>query len=502
MKFYAPPPAFGFEDVGEGRDYTADVVVVGAGPGGSAAARQLAAAGMKVVVLEEGPTTSRFRPNFGQTMRYHMQEGGGMVAQGSAIVPIAAGRGIGGGSLINSAICFRTPDYILDKWVSLLGDERYSPAALAPIFDELEELLGIGPVTEETAGKNNELIVRGTKIKGYPGGLIRRNTPFCQGCGLCNYGCPINGKASVNFNLLPEAVNDGAVIQADVKVDRVLVEGGRAVGVSGVAHHPDTREPGGRVTVRAPRVVLSCGAIGTPRLLHLTGIADVVGPGVGDGLHLHPGNAVMGVCEEDIYLWKGATQGAFFEDPERLPGVLPHAFTAPPEATAVTLLPMMGDMKSAFELMPKLCGMVVMISDKGEGSVGAFSDGRARITYSFDKNDVERIKAGMVATAEVLLAGGAKQVFGIVHGTGFCDTAEELEAQLSDRSIRDFTLYASHPMSTVRMGRDLDAGGQSVGLPGLYVADASVFPTALGVNPQVTTMTMGTVIGRSIAEAG
>ena len=106
----------------------------------------------------------------------------------------------------------------------------------------------------------------------------------------------------------------------------------------------------------------------------------------------------------------------------------------------------------------------------------------------------------MVATAEVLLAGGAKQVFGIVHGTGFCDSAEQLEAQLSDRGIRDFTLYASHPMSTVRMGRDLGADGQSLGLPGLYVSDASVFPTSLGVNPQLTTMALGTVIGRGIAE--
>ena len=502
MKFYAPPMALGFDDVGAGREYRADAVVVGAGPGGAAAARQLAAAGLEVLVLEEGPPQSRFRPNFGQAMRYHMQEGGGMVARGTAPVPIAAGRGVGGGSLVNSAICFRTPDEVLDDWVERLGDERYAPAALAPVFDELEDLLGIGRVREAVAGRNNALIVRGAEALGYPGGLLRRNTPFCVGCGLCNFGCPINGKASVNFNLLPLAVADGAVIQADVKVDRVLVEGGRAVGVSGLARHPDTRAPGGRVAVRAPRVVLACGAVGTPRLLHYSGVAAAAGPAVGEGLHLHPGNAVMGLCDEEILLWKGATQGAFFEDPEALPGVLPHAFTAPPEAAAVTLLPMVGDMKAAFELLPRLAGMVVMISDKGEGRVGASPDGRADLRYDFVDGDVARIKAGMVATARVLLAGGARRVFGIVHGTGFCESAEELERQLADRSVRDFTLYASHPMSTVRMGRDLDAGGQSLGLPGLYVADASVFPTSLGVNPQLTTMAVGTVIGRGIAEAG
>jgi choline dehydrogenase-like flavoprotein len=503
MKFIEPPPANGFGDVGGGREYTADVCVVGAGPGGAACARQLAAAGLSVVILEEGPPSSRFRPNLGNAMRYHMQEGGAMVAQGSAPMPIAAGRGVGGGSLVNSAICFRTPDHILEGWVEVLGDERYSPAVMAPVFEELEALLGIGQVTEETAGANNKLIARGAEALGFPGGLLRRNTPFCQGCGLCNFGCPVNGKASVNFNLLPLAVRDGAVIQADVKVDRLLIEGDRVAGVSGVAHDPETRAPGGRVTVKAPRVVLSAGAVGTPRLLHYSGAASAVGPAVGEGLHVHPGNAVMGICDEVIELWKGATQGAFFEDPENLPGVLPHAFTAPPEATAVTMLPMLGgDMKEAFKLLPYLCGMVVMISDKSEGSVSAFPDGRANIRYTFGDKDVAWIKAGMVATARVLLAGGAKQVFGIVHGTGFCDTAEQLEAQLSDRTIRDFTLYAAHPMSTMRIGRTLGLDAQSESLRGLYVSDAGVFPTSLGVNPQLTTMAMGTVIGRGIVSAG
>ena len=498
MAVHAPPPALGFEDAIGARDYGADACVGGAGPGGSAAARVLAAAGMEVLLLEEGPPQSRFRPNMANTMRFHMQEAGAIVAQGTAPVPIAAGRGVGGGSLINSAICFRTPDHVLASWGEALGDARYAPDKMAPIFELLEQKLGIGEVREAIAGANNRLIVRGAKAAGYPGGLLRRNTPFCAGCGLCNFGCPINGKASVNLTLLPEAVADGAVIQADVKVDRVLADGDRVVGVSGVLRHPETRKAGGRVNVSAPIVVLSCGAVGTPRLLHHCGLAERVGPGVGVGLHLHPGNAVMGLCDERIELWKGATQGAYFEDPD-LPGVLPHAFTAPPEATAATLLPMVGDMKSAFAKMAHLAGMVVMISDKGEGRVGAFSDGRADVRYSFSDADVGAIKAGMISTARVLLEGGARQVYGIVHGTGMCDTPEALGEALADRTIRDFTLYASHPMSTCRLGRTLTPDGQAVGVEGLYVADASIFPTSLGVNPQLTTMAMATAIARGIA---
>ena len=86
-----------------------DVVIVGSGPGGGAAARVLAEGGMRVVVLEEGPAKSRFRPNQNQTARYHMQEGGAMLARGETLFPVAAGRGVGGGTLINSALSFRTP---------------------------------------------------------------------------------------------------------------------------------------------------------------------------------------------------------------------------------------------------------------------------------------------------------------------------------------------------------------------------------------------------------
>src|SRR6478735_573992 len=95
----------------------ADVAIVGTGPGGAAAGRVLAQAGLRVVMLEEGPSRPMFRPNLAHTQRYHMQESGAMVARGGQFIPIAAGRGVGGGSLINSAICFRTPDHVLEKWI-------------------------------------------------------------------------------------------------------------------------------------------------------------------------------------------------------------------------------------------------------------------------------------------------------------------------------------------------------------------------------------------------
>jgi choline dehydrogenase-like flavoprotein len=485
------------------REERVDVVVVGTGPGGAAAARVLAQSGARVLLLEEGPSEMRFAKNQGHTMRYHMQEGGAMVARGNAYTPIAAGRGVGGGSLINSAIAWRCPDRVLDSWTEVLGDDRFSAAAMRPVYDELWELLGIWPTRPEISGANNDLIVRGAQSLGLDGGYLQRATPGCVGCGVCYFGCPSLGKASVNLNLLVEAAEAGARILADTKVDTLLVEGDRCVGVAGTMRHPDTGEVGGRVTVRAERVIVAAGGIGTPRLFHASGIAERLGPAVGKGLHIHPGNAVLGLCDERIELWKGATQGAYFHVPED-EGILPHTFSAPPEVCVGAMNVIGPDAKRAIADLPHLCGLVVMISDKGGGTVGAFADGRADITYDFDPHDFERIRLGMRWAAKVLLAGGAREVFAPIFGTGRYADADSLATAIADKPPKDWTMYAAHPMSTCRMGRDpstsvLRADGRTHALDGLYVMDSSVFPTSLGVNPSITTMAVGTILARGLA---
>ncbi|NCG18827.1 MAG: hypothetical protein GWP91_07425 [Rhodobacterales bacterium] len=494
------------------RDYTAvsgeqtiktEVVVVGSGPGGAAISRVLAQAGKTVWILEEGPAQSNFRPNMAHTNRYHMQEGGAMVARGRKMMPIAAGRGVGGGSLVNSAICFRTPDHVLSGWTHVLGgDDRYRPQNLAPIFDDLEALLGVATTPESIAGENNKLIVRGVKAMGWPGGLVRRNTPSCVGCGICNYGCPSGGKASVDRNLIPMARKAGATIQADIKVDRIEVTNGRATGVSGEVRHPDTGEVVGRLNIEADLVVVSCGGIGTPRLLHHAGLASQLGPATGKGLHVHPGSAVLGRCDYPINMWKGATQGAWFEHPD-MPGVLPHTMSVPPAALMMLVARAGLEAKASIKTLSGYSGCLVMVSDKGEGSVSATSDGQALIHYDLLPDDLQRIKEGMFVTAQVLLAGGAIELSAPVHGVGKHKTAESLAQALQPTTVTDFITYASHPMASCRMGVDpatsvIGPTGEAHGVKGLYLADSSIFPTSLGVNPQLTTMAMGTAIGRNL----
>jgi len=500
-----PPPADGFEEVGSGRTLDCDVVVVGSGPGGGSVARVLAESGVDVVVVEMGPKANHFRPNYANVARYHMQEAGTMVARGSAPMPIAAGRGLGGSTLVNSALSFRAPQYVLDKWADHLDQPELAWAPMQALYDEVSRIVGVQVTREKVSGVNNDIIVRGLAKLGWEGGLAPRSTPGCVGCGVCYFGCPSRGKASTDLTFLPRAVRSGARIQAEVKVTEVMVENDRAVGIRGVAIHPDTGAHGGLLTVRAKQVVVSAGAVGTPRLLWSSGLAERLGPHCGEHLQVHPGSTIIAKCDFPVEMWKGATQGAYFHHPD-LPGVLPHTFSAPPEACLVAA-GFVGDrFQEGLALLPNLCGMLLMVSDKGGGRVRAFSDGRADITYTFADEDVDRIKKGLVEVARVLQAGGAGELYVPVHGVTPSQTPEELGSKLTDRSIRDFTLYAAHPMGTCRMGTDisdgvLDRDGRAHGLPGLWIADASIFPSSLGVNPQLSTMALGTWIGRKVAQA-
>jgi len=500
------PPADGVEAVPTDREVTVEVVVVGGGPGGGSAALALCAAGLDVLLLEEGPARSYFRKNYAHTARYHMQEAGTMVARGSAMMPIAAGRGLGGSSLVNSALSFRPPRHVLDHWATLLEDPSLSYDALQPLYDEVSAIVGVGITRAEISGENNDLIVRGIDKLGLLGGLAPRGTPGCVGCGVCYFGCPSGGKGSTNITFLPRAAQLGLRIQAEVKVEGLLVEGGVVRGVRAVTVDPHTGARGATLTVRAKQVVLSAGAVGTPRLLWHAGLGPQLGPHTGEHLQVHPGSTIVAICDHEVQMWKGATQGAYFHHPD-LPGVLPHTFSAPPEACLVAA-GFLGDRwQEGLALLPRMCGMLLMVSDKGEGRVRAFGDGRADLVYTFADEDVHRIKRGLVEVAKVLQAGGAKDLYVPIHGVPMSRDPEALAAHLQDRTIRDFTLYAAHPMGTCRMGARIEDGvvdreGRAFGLENLWIADASVFPSSLGVNPQLSTMVMGTRVGRALAARG
>ena len=470
-----------------------DVVIVGSGAGGSVAAKELAEAGLKVIVLEEGEHFDRrdFTGSPPERLRRFYRGNGLTFTIGVPTISLPIGRGVGGSTLINSGTCFRTPDFVLDSW-GMNADE------LGPQFAAIEAALNIGPVGADIMGANGEVMDKGRRELGYSGGPIRRNARGCHGSGVCAFGCPLDAKLGMHVTYLPLAAKAGARIITGCRVDSIIVENGRAVGVRGSTLDPETgaMQRDGRFEVSAPHVVLAAGAIYTPVLLQRQRLANSSRQ-VGRNLRIHPGCGVLGVFDHDLHAWKGVMQ-SYYVDEKLRDGILVEA-TYPPPGVGYSAGGVGGkgsDLKDFLARYPQTAAAGLIISDTGTGRVRATPGGGLLITYDMHADDVRKTLEGIRLTSEIYLAAGAQEVHTLLPGMPAVRKREELSWITDGKwGAADLKLSAYHPMGTCRMGSDsrssvVDEHGRVHDVPGLLIMDASVLPGSTYVNPQITIMAL------------
>ena len=481
---------------------SADVVIVGSGAGGAVAAKELAEAGLKVLVLEEGEHFDRrdFTGSPPERLRRFYRGNGLTFTIGVPTISLPIGRGVGGSTLINSGTCFRTPDFVLDAW----GLDREE---LAPLFEQVEEILSVAPVGADIMGANGEVMEKGRRELGYSGGPIRRNARGCHGSGVCAFGCPLDAKLGMHVTYLPLAARAGARIISGCRVDGVVVEGGRAVGVRGWVLDPETGavQPDARFEVRANRVILAAGAVYTPALLLRQRLANSSGQ-VGRNLRIHPGCGVLGVFDHDLYAWKGVMQ-SYYVDEKLRDGVLVEA-TYPPPGVGYSAGGVGGkgsDLKAVLARYRQTAAAGLIISDTGTGRVRVTPGGGLLITYDLHPDDLRKTLEGIRLATEIYLAAGAEEVHTLLPGMPPVRKREELN-RITDGpwTAADLKLSAYHPMGTCRMGKDagssvVDEHGRAHDLPGLVITDASVLPGSTYVNPQITIMALAARSARHLA---
>ena len=185
----------------------AEVVVVGSGPSGAVAAYELATAGHDVILLEEGPpfTVRDLELDGNLSMTRTMREGGLRMTRGTTM-PTMQAIALGGGSLVNSAICVRPPDSVFDRWATGFDLERTSRAELDPHFDAIADFLGIAATPDAVQGRRNLLFKEGCEALGVPSEPIERNVRGCRGSGECFTGCRSRAKQSMDVSYVPAAL--------------------------------------------------------------------------------------------------------------------------------------------------------------------------------------------------------------------------------------------------------------------------------------------------------
>ncbi len=506
----SPSGVIDLADVAGRRDLTdvADVVIIGSGAAGATAARVLTEAGVDVVLIEEGPLVppGSLGGDLYGSFRAVWRDLGFQVARGRAITPILQGRAVGGTTVINGAIIHRLPEVIHRGWCEERGVAPWlSYGELSRVWDQLDRELSVGAAPEEVRGGNNRLMERGVHGVGLRGNWIRRNVEGCRGAAACTVGCPTGRRQSMDVSFVPRALRAGARLYARCRAERLLREGGRAVGVVARFRDPVTGERGPRLEVRARHaVIVAASAIQTPLFLRANGVGRASGL-VGERLQAHPGTAVMGLFDDVVDMGFGATQGyestALWAERMKF-----EAVGMPPELAAVRLPGFGRDLAARVANYRHLALWGVQLRAEAMGSVRRVL-GRTSVRFALTPHDVATLKRGVFLLVEMMFAAGAREVYPGVHGlpevVRSVDEVRQLQALPDDPRL--LHCIAAHLFGTAVMGRGPSSSVvaptlEAHELERLYVLDSSVFPSNLGVNPQHSISAVAWLAAERIAE--
>lgn len=499
---------------GEAETLEADVVVVGSGAGGGVIAGTLAQAGMHVVVLEAGGYLDESDFLQLEVPAYQqMYWRGGPTPTADLNISLQAGATLGGGTTINWTNCLRTTDQVRAQWATEHGLEGLDTADYDRHLDTVLHRIGANADCSDHNGPTERMKAGAEALDWSFACCVRNTDPSTYSpdtAGFMGFGDQSGSKQGTLKTYLQDAFDAGARILVHTTAQRVLTEAGRAAGVEATFADPAT----GRtcaVTVRAPRVVVAAGTLESPALLLRSGLG---GPAVGDHLRLHPCTATMGLYGTDLQAWWGAPHSGLIDEFRDVEDGYGYLIEGVQYTTAISgsALPWTGGREHK-ELMAGFrngASFIGLVRDHGHGRVTIDAAGQAVPTYALtDPIDVRTTRHAMAQIARLHEAAGAMQIVPLAAGAPVWHRGDDLDAFL-DRIARiplragGAKLFSAHQMGTCRMGTDPATSvagpwGELHDTPGVWIGDASAFPTSSGTNPMITIMALAHRTAEAIA---
>lgn len=510
-----------------------DVVIVGSGCGAGVAAKNLAESGHRVVVVDKG---RYYPPEYLPMTELHASqlifEGGGYQPSNDNSITVTAGSTWGGGGTVNWSASIQTQAYVRREWADR-GLDFFASAAYQDCLDRVCGRMGVS-VEHVEHNFGNHALLEGARRLGYAAQTVPQNTGGTKhACGYCTLGCGAAEKQGPVVSWLPDAARAGARFVEGYKVSRVLFDdkstNTNAVGVTGTWKSRDG-QTSREVIVRAKKVVISAGTLWSPLILLESGLKNRQ---IGRNLKLHPVSLIFAIWPKEIRPWEGSILTAVCDEFQNLDG---HGHGTKLEcmvmlpAWILPLLPGLGlDFKKRALKMKQMTGYISLARDKDSGRVYPDRSGLPKIAYSPSATDRAHCMEGVIALAKICYVMGAEEIYA-TNGTrpyvrpqqkrqAVDSSATDADVGVNDPGFREWlakvkavglptpgsNIGSAHQMGSCRMGvseADSVVGptGRVWGAENLYVADASVFPSASGVNPMVTNMAISDWISRGIAK--
>lgn len=485
-----------------------DVAIVGSGAGAGITAELLARAGLQVVMIEEGPlkSSSDFRQKESDAYPQLYQESAARKTEDKAI-NILQGRCVGGSTTVNWTSSFRTPAPTLQFWQDRFGLADYSVEALAPYFTQAEQRLNILPWLT-APNENNDLLRRGAARLGIQAAAISRNVKGCWNLGSCGLGCPTNAKQSMLVTTIPAALDRGAQLLTEMRVERFELANGK---VTALYCRPVMQNgaPAPAVSAQtatkiiAKHYVLAGGAINSPAVLLRSNAPDPHGL-LGTRTFLHPVVMSSGVFEQKVEAWSGAPQTIYtdhFLDTQAIDGPMGYKLEAPPLHPIIfaSTVPGFGQSQQALlESFPHNHTLLALMRDgfhdqSRGGKVKLRGDGSAVLDYPLTDYVMDGARRALLSMMEIQFAAGARQVLPLHEMAQPYTSWGEARDAVNTLPMKPLLtkVVSAHVMGGCGLGGEEKRGvtrpdGVHWQLDNLSVHDGSIFPTSIGANPQLS----------------
>jgi choline dehydrogenase-like flavoprotein len=496
-------------DIGE-KELTAEICIVGSGAGGGILAYELAAAGHDVLVLERGKYVEPRHFSENEVEMIGKLYADGVMQQTEDFrFTVLQGSCVGGSTTVNNAVCFPTPEPVLARWNDpAQHDAGLDLGLLRASMGHIEKFLSVDPQPTDKGILNPSGVryLEGVRAAGadVDAQVVNANIKACAGSGYCNIGCKWGPKLSMLQTALPwaQALPRGEVrIVAECEVEQLVTLSGKPKRVTALR---GKLSDGRTLTVKADRFVLAAGTIASSYLLQRSGAGRELP--VGKHVCFNMGAPLTADFDGEPLNSYAGLQISHYGIPRSDHGFVFETWFNPPVSQALNMPGWFEDHYRNMRRYNQLMAVGVLVGTEGNAWVGKALTGGAAINYRPAARDLQTMARGLQLLGEILFAARAKRVMlNAYKYYEFTDASQLSVLPKICAGADDITLGTGHPQGGNALSRDpkrgvVDPDDFKVhGYENLHVCDASVFPSSLTVNPQLTVMALARYAAPRIA---